>query len=85
VEHLTPFDRSYQLFSEQTSKALHYSGAGVLSDYGGLGIMYKELIRQASMLSFNDAFHIVSILMICVLPFVMMMKRAKGTVPGGMH
>jgi hypothetical protein len=37
------------------------------------------------MLSFNDAFHIVSILMICVLPFVMMMKRAKGTVPGGMH
>jgi DHA2 family multidrug resistance protein len=39
VEHLTPFDRSYQLFSEQTSKALHYSGAGVLSDYGGLGIM----------------------------------------------
>ena len=59
--------------------------ADVLSDYGGLGIMYKELIRQASMLSFNDAFHIVSILMICVLPFVMLMKRAKGTVPGGMH
>ena len=85
VEHLTPFDRSYQVFSEQTSKALHYSGAGVLSDYGGLGIMYKELIRQASMLSFNDAFHLVSILMICVLPFVIMMKRAKGTVPGGMH
>ena len=85
VENLTPFDQSYQVFSEQTSKALHYGGGGVLSDYGGLGIMYKELIRQASMLSFNDAFHIVSILMICVLPFVMLMKRAKGTVPGGMH
>ncbi|HMK48673.1 MAG TPA: DHA2 family efflux MFS transporter permease subunit [Thermodesulfovibrionales bacterium] len=86
VEHLTPFDGSYKMFSEQASKVLHYKGMeGVLSDQGGLGFVYRELLRQASMLSFNDAFHLVSILMICVLPFVMIMKRAKGTMPGGMH
>jgi DHA2 family multidrug resistance protein len=56
-----------------------------LSDQGVLGMMYKELLRQASMLSFNDTFRIVSIIMICVLPLVLFMKRSKAPVPPGMH
>jgi MFS transporter, DHA2 family, multidrug resistance protein len=86
VENLSPFDRTYQLFSEQSAQFLQYRGMeSSLSAQGALGTMYNELLRQASMLSFNDAFRIVSIIMICVLPLVLFMKRAKATAPPGMH
>jgi MFS transporter, DHA2 family, multidrug resistance protein len=86
VENLTPFDQTYQIFSEQSAQFLQYRGMeNSLSDQGALGTMYRELLRQASMLSFNDAFRIVSIIMLCVLPLVLFMKRAKTTGPPGMH
>jgi DHA2 family multidrug resistance protein len=86
VENLTPFDRTYQIFSDQSAQLLQYKGMeNSLSDQGVLGMMYKELLRQASMLSFNDTFRIVSIIMICVLPLVLFMKRSKAPVPPGMH
>jgi DHA2 family multidrug resistance protein len=86
VDHLTPFNRSYQIFSEQSSRLLDFLGLqGGLSGQGGLAIIYRGLLRQASMLSFNDAFHLVSIMMICVLPLVLLMRRAKTVEAGGMH
>lgn len=87
VEHLTPFDRTYQTISEKTAQFLQYRGLeDSQSANGGLGVMYRELLRQASMLSFNDAFHLVSIMMICILPLVLLMKRSKGTTSSpGMH
>jgi DHA2 family multidrug resistance protein len=86
VEHLTPFDRDYQIFSGQSSQFLEYKGVeSALSEQGGLGIMYKELLRQASMLSFNDAFFLVCIMMICILPLVFLMRRGEGGASPGMH
>jgi DHA2 family multidrug resistance protein len=85
VEHLTPFDITYQIASDQGEQILQYRGfESFLSQYGGLGVIYKELLRQASMLSFNDVFHLVSMLMICVLPLVFLMKRPKSS-PEGLH
>ncbi len=86
VEHLTPFDRAYQIFSDKSAEFLQYKGfENSLSEQGGLGMMYRELLRQASMLSFNDAFRIVSIIMICVLPLVLLMKRSAAVKSSGMH
>jgi DHA2 family multidrug resistance protein len=86
IGHLTPFDTTYQIMSEKSSQFLQLKGfEGSLSDYGGLGVIYKELLRQASMMSLNDAFHLVSILMICTLPLVLLMRRAKGAAQSGMH
>ena len=87
VEHLTPFDRVYQMFSDQSSQVLQYRGfRGPLSEQGGLGIIYRDLLRQASMMSFNEAFRLVSIIMICVLPLVFFMKKGKTAAsPPGMH
>ena len=48
-----------------------------LSQYGGLGVIYNELLRQASMMSFNDAFYLTALLMISILPLVLLMKRPK--------
>jgi DHA2 family multidrug resistance protein len=82
VEHLTPFDRVYQWSTQQAAQGLYYRGFdGVTSNQGGLSLIYGRLIREASMLSFNDAFRLLSILMIMVLPLVLLMKNRKDAVP----
>ncbi|MDA8337760.1 MAG: DHA2 family efflux MFS transporter permease subunit, partial [Nitrospiraceae bacterium] len=86
VEHLTPFDTAYQMASNQTKQILEYRGVGSsISEYGGLNAIYEQFIRQASMMSFNDAFYLTSIIMICILPLVLLMKRGKVSAPSEMH
>jgi DHA2 family multidrug resistance protein len=86
VEHLTPFDHSYQSALQHGTQLMRAKGLeGGTAQQGALGSMYRELLRQASMLSFNDAFHIISVIMICVLPFVLLMRRGRGGGPAGMH
>ncbi len=88
VDHLTPFDTHYQLVTSQTSHILQYKGLSPgVADQGTLGIIYGKLLREASMISFNDAFHVLSVLMVLVLPLVLIMRRPKaaGTMPPGAH
>jgi len=76
IEHLTPFDTAYQFTSQQGTQILQYRGfESSLSQYGGLSVIHKELLRQASMMSFNDAFYLTCLLMISILPLVFLMKR----------
>jgi DHA2 family multidrug resistance protein len=57
-----------------------------LSDQGTLGLIYGEVIKQASMLSFNDAFHLLSTMMMLILPLVLLMKKGKADGAGpGIH
>jgi len=85
IEHLSPFDRAYQLALNNSSQILQYKGAGPLSQQTGLGVIYRELLRQASMLSFNDAFHSVSIILCCVIPLVLLIRRGRTDAPAAMH
>lgn len=78
VEHLTPFDRSYQITSSQLSQIFQQKGFDpVTSQQAGLSSIYGQLLRQASMMSFNDAFHLLSVLMICTFPLLFLIK-VKG-------
>lgn len=86
VEHLTPFETNYQIASKTGTQILQYKGIeNSLLQQGGLARIYEELRRQASMMSFNDAFHLVSIIMICILPLVLLMKSGKETTTPGPH
>lgn len=86
VEHLTPFDSNYQIFAEQSRGFLEHRGVQEsVSGQGALGIMYKELLRQSSMQSFNDAFFLVCILMLCIVPLVFFMRRGEAGIAPGMH
>jgi len=79
IGHLTPFDSAFQIASQEGMQILQYRGVESFPlQNSGLGIIYKELLRQASMMSFNDAFYLISILMISILPFVFIMKRHKN-------
>ncbi|NCO84328.1 MAG: EmrB/QacA family drug resistance transporter [Nitrospirae bacterium CG22_combo_CG10-13_8_21_14_all_44_11] len=84
VEHLTPFDAAYQAASSKAAQLFQYRGvpASASAD-AGLSSVYHQLLRQASMLSFNDAFYLLGVLLVCTLPLVLFMKTAKrGLVPG---
>jgi DHA2 family multidrug resistance protein len=87
VEHLTPFDKNFQLAVPQISQMLQDRGfAPPLFDQGSINLIYGQVIRQASMLSFNDAFYLLSTMMMLILPLVLLMKKGKADVPGaGMH
>ena len=85
VEHLTPFDRNYQFALDQSSRILQYKGVEPLSQQAGQGLIYRELLRQASMLSFNDVFRAVSTIILCIIPLVLLIRRGKTDAPAGMH
>jgi DHA2 family multidrug resistance protein len=76
AEHLTPFDRNFQRALPQVSQILEDRGFMPSSlDQGSLNLIYNQLLREASMLSFNDAFYILSIILILTIPFVLLMKK----------
>ncbi|MBI3378934.1 MAG: DHA2 family efflux MFS transporter permease subunit [Nitrospirae bacterium] len=87
VEHLTPFDTAYQAASSKAAQLFQYRGVPASeSADAGLSAIYHQLLRQASMLSFNDAFYLLGVLLVCTLPLVLFMKTAKGgLVHGDMH
>lgn len=75
VENLTVFDPQLQIASENLSHVFELKGFGPVSEYAGLASIYKELLRQASMLGFNDAFHLLSVMMIGVFFLIFLLKR----------
>lgn len=86
VEHLTPFDSNYQAAAANASHLLQSRGmSAAASQQGGLSAIYGQFLRQASMMSFNDAFYLLSIFLILILPLVFLMKRSKGEARAEMH
>lgn len=79
VEHLTPFDTSYQLTLSRAEQFLQHMGFDVsTAQQGSLSVIHGQLLRQASMLSFNDAFYILSLLLICTLPLLLLIRRSES-------
>jgi len=86
VEHLTPFDRNYQMATEKAAALLKYSGVDPsIAHQTGLGVIYGRFLKQASMMAFNDAFFLLSIFMICIVPLVFLMRKGKAESSADMH
>ena len=86
TSQLSQFDRGLQIALHQSTQAMQQAGfAPSVSGSAGAGAIYSQLIRQASMMSFNDAFALLSVFMACILPLVLFMKKAKGETRAEMH
>ena len=76
---VTIFDRAYQWYTGATSSLMGGNG------FSATSLLYGKLLREANMLAFNDAFLVLSGLMVLVLPLVFFMKRlpvdTKGPIP----
>jgi MFS transporter, DHA2 family, multidrug resistance protein len=78
VEHLTPFDRGYGDALQQSAQILQGKGMdAVTAQQGGLGMIHDMLMKQALMLSFNDVFFIMAVLLVIMLPLVLLMRHVK--------
>jgi DHA2 family multidrug resistance protein len=84
VEHLTPFDMNYRWSSHQAERVLDYQGfEPALAQKGGLVVIYKKLLLEASMMSFNDVFYVMSVMLIILLPLIVCMKHIRHNPPEG--
>ncbi len=76
-EHLTWLDRG---FNEAIGRGRMLIGHGMpelaaSADRTTMGRLYGQLVRQATMMGFNDAFFLLSMLMFAILPLVLLLKR----------
>jgi DHA2 family multidrug resistance protein len=87
AEHLTPMGRDFQTAVSQIQQFFQFQGAtSPVPGQGVVGVIYRNLLRQAAMLSFNDCFFVLSITIMLVLPFVLLMKKGERSFSGsGVH
>jgi len=87
AEHLTRFDRNFSAAVEWGRGTL--AGRGIpesVAEGTSLKMIYGQVVRQATAMGFNDAFWILSVMMACVLPLLLLMKRPEhqsGPPPSG--
>ena len=72
VENLTPTNDAFNSAQLLLSNTFHTTAQQ-------FGVIYRELLRQSSMLAFNDAFYFCAILFVLLMPTVFFMKKAKST------
>jgi DHA2 family multidrug resistance protein len=82
VSHLTPYDPRYRDALASTTAMLHGRGAS-LPDAAAQaqGLIYGNVQRQAGMLAFSDAFWVMGVLFLLIIPLMFMMK-GTGPVKG---
>ena len=76
IDHLTPFDMTYTMGSSRASEVLQQRGLEpAVAGQGGLAAIYDQVIREASMMSFNDVFYLLSVMLVLTVPLVFFMRR----------
>lgn len=78
-EHINPYNPALRDTLGQMSNLLEMHNLD--SSAGGLAIIYGEVQRQASMLSFNDTFFCLSIATALLLPLTLLLRRGKRALP----
>ncbi|GBD98280.1 multidrug export protein EmrB [bacterium BMS3Abin07] len=75
AEHLSSFEPAFRTVRGKIAAILQFTG---LYHIPPDALIYGELQRQSHMLAFNDAFYLLSVLMIMILPLVLFMKKVNG-------
>jgi DHA2 family multidrug resistance protein len=77
VSHLTPFDSTYRAAESGASQLLMQHGANATQALSqAQGLLYGELQRQAMMLAFLDAFWLLGLTFMALIPLMFLMKKA---------
>jgi DHA2 family multidrug resistance protein len=76
VENFTPYSSAFQQHYGMVKHFLEnrYPWATKESVYA---LIYQEVIRQASMLAFNDAFRAMALVTAALIPLTFLLKRPK--------
>ena len=88
VEHITPYDPTFQIYHEQISRWLQTHALQGADPKLPLAVIYQEVLRQASMLAFNDAFWVLAWITALLIPFTVLFRRPSegaGGSAAGVH
>jgi DHA2 family multidrug resistance protein len=88
VESLNPLNPSYTHGLNLMTQQLQAAGQpATAAPSQALGMLYSQLNRQAGMLSYIDAFHVLMVLTFCALPLLLLMQKppADQSPQGGGH
>jgi DHA2 family multidrug resistance protein len=78
VAHLTPYDYSYRTAVQGAGQLLMTEGSSAsLAHTQAQGLLYGNLLRQANMLAYVDAFWLLGVTFIAMIPIMFLMKSAK--------
>jgi DHA2 family multidrug resistance protein len=86
-ERISPYNPAFQEYYHRIQNFLQMNHPEVPNQTGGLVFVYQEVLRQASMLSFNDTFYLLSIATCILIPVTFLLRRGKGGPPpdAGVH
>lgn len=84
AEHMSPLNPGFAIRLDALSSHLA-SRLGEFADTTGLalGVIYRELNRQAAALAYNDAFHVQAVIFVALLGLIWIMKRPPMGAPPG--
>jgi len=84
--HTTSYDPNYLNWLNKTAQYLQQQGATAMeATQKATGIIWARVLKQSAMLAFLDAYHILMILVLCVIPLVFLLRKNKPGSGGGGH
>jgi DHA2 family multidrug resistance protein len=78
VSHMTPYDAPYREALSKAALAAQAAGASP-PDAGAQahGMLYGMVLKQANMLAFSDAFWVMGVLFLIIIPLMFLMKKTS--------
>jgi DHA2 family multidrug resistance protein len=83
VEHVTPYNPAFQIRYEQILQWLRTYHADMANSTTVLAVVYREVLRQANMLAFNDTFWILAWMTAALVPLCLLFRKGAGGAPPG--
>jgi DHA2 family multidrug resistance protein len=78
VSHMTPYDPAYrQALAGATQLAAAHGASLPDAAAQAHGLLYGTMLRQSNMLAFADAFWVMGLLFLLIVPLMFLMKKIK--------
>jgi DHA2 family multidrug resistance protein len=78
VAKMTPYDPVYQQRLDALRKVLTPKVGASAAARQAVGILYKTLVAQATLLAFVDNFRLITVLAVCCIPLAVFLRRARA-------
>lgn len=87
VENITPYQPAFQINYQQILLWLQRHHAELASSTNALALIYREVLRQASMLAFNDTFWLLACFTLALVPLTLLFRKTSPQtgLPDGVH
>jgi len=86
VERITPYQPAFQIRYQQILEWLRLHQPSLAYDKNVMAFIYQEILRQASMLAFNDSFRALAISTAVLIPLTLLFRRRDSqSLPTEIH